>query len=103
MKEEFSYNEKGEVVGMHREPQQNWEKEFDKEFVVKSNAGTGLLRYTDADLIKAFIHQNRKELVEEILADIPEMISVEVGFQVTKKKLVQQLREKYLIAERQKE
>lgn len=29
--------------------------EFEKKFVVKSNAGTGLLRYTDADKIKSFI------------------------------------------------
>jgi len=43
-----------------------------------------------------FINQNRKELVESILDDIPRLISVEVGFAVTKKKLVQQLRDKYL-------
>lgn len=33
-----------------------WEKEFDEKFVVKSNAGTGLLRYTDADKIKSFLN-----------------------------------------------
>jgi hypothetical protein len=33
----------------------DWEKEFDERFVVKSNAGTNLLRYTDADVIKHFI------------------------------------------------
>lgn len=35
----------------------NWktiEEEFRKQYVVKSNAGTGLLRYTDADKILAF-------------------------------------------------
>lgn len=30
------------------------EREFTKQFVIKSNAGTGLLRYTDADKIKSF-------------------------------------------------
>lgn len=36
-------------------------EEFDKKFVVKSNAGTGLLRYTDADLIKSFLTTKLKE------------------------------------------
>jgi hypothetical protein len=79
---------------------QNWEEEFDNEFPDSRQIFQDNNPYDNSDsrrkAIKAFIHQNRKELVEEILADIPEMISVEVGFQVTKKKLVQQLRDKYL-------
>jgi hypothetical protein len=35
----------------------SWEKRFDKKFTVTSNAGTPLLRYTDAQGIKAFIAQ----------------------------------------------
>jgi hypothetical protein len=38
-----------------------WIEKFDKEFVVKSNAGTDLLRYTDANLIKSFISKTREE------------------------------------------
>ena len=42
---------------MTKNNSKNWleiEEEFRKEYVVKSNAGTGLLRYTDADKIIAF-------------------------------------------------
>jgi len=37
-------------------------EEFDKKFVIKSNAGTGLLRYTDADLIKSFLESQLRAL-----------------------------------------
>lgn len=46
----------------------NWkeiEEEFRKEYVVKSNAGTGLLRYTDADNIIAFFKPYFQELEEK--------------------------------------
>ena len=42
------------------------EKEFDKKFVVKSNAGTDLLRYTDASLIKPFLHTQRLQDLEAV-------------------------------------
>lgn len=41
------------------------EEEFRKEYVVKSNAGTGLLRYTDADKIIAFFKPYFQELEEK--------------------------------------
>lgn len=47
----------------------NWkeiEEEFRKEYVVKSNAGTGLLRYTDADKIIAFFKPYFQEKMHEI-------------------------------------
>jgi len=37
---------------------QNKLDEFDKQFIVKSNANTDLLRYTDATKIKHFINQS---------------------------------------------
>ena len=46
----------------------NWktiEEEFRKEYVVKSNAGTGLLRYTDADKIINFFKLYFQELEEK--------------------------------------
>lgn len=46
----------------------NWktiEEEFRKQYVVKSNAGTGLLRYTDADKILAFFKPYFQELEEK--------------------------------------
>jgi hypothetical protein len=42
-------------------------KEFDKKFTVKSNAGTGLLRYTDADRIKSFLEQSLRSRDEEVV------------------------------------
>ena len=42
------------------------EEEFDEKFTVKSNAGNGLLRYTDADGIKHFISQSLLEYNEKI-------------------------------------
>lgn len=42
------------------------EEEFRKEYVVKSNAGTGLLRYTDADKIIAFFKPYFQEKMHEI-------------------------------------
>lgn len=50
------------------------EEEFRKKYVVKSNAGTGLLRYTDADSIIAFfkpyfqelLHKEAKEELETV-------------------------------------
>lgn len=38
------------------------EEEFRKEFVIKSNAGTGLLRYTDADKIINFFKHYFQEI-----------------------------------------
>jgi len=40
------------------------EKEFEKGFVIKSNAGTDLLRYTDANLIKRWHKQSIIALYE---------------------------------------
>ena len=40
-----------------------WEEGFDKDFVVKSNAGTNLFRYTDADKIKQRIRTIEDEAV----------------------------------------
>lgn len=42
-------------------PTVSWEAEYEKKYVVKSNAGTGLLRYTDADELKAFIRTKKAE------------------------------------------
>lgn len=58
----------------------NWkeiEEEFRKEYVVKSNAGTGLLRYTDADKIINFfklyfqekMHEEAVEELEKVCPD----------------------------------
>ncbi len=63
------------------------EKEFEKGFVIKSNAGTDLLRYTDANLIKRWhkqsiiaLYQGEIEIAEskKIVFD-PE--TVPVGFE----------------------
>lgn len=40
---------------MTTKQQEEMHKRFDDKFVVKSNAGTDLLRYTDANLIKSFL------------------------------------------------
>lgn len=40
-------------------------REWEERFVVKSNAGTGIVRYTDADKIKAFLRQALEEQREE--------------------------------------
>jgi len=53
---------------MTKNNSKNWlqiEEEFRKEYVVKSNAGTGLLRYTDADKIIAFFKPYFQELEEK--------------------------------------
>lgn len=53
---------------MTKNNSKNWkeiEEEFRKEYVVKSNAGTGLLRYTDADKIIAFFKHYFQELEEK--------------------------------------
>ena len=47
----------------------NWktiEEEFRKEFVIKSNAGTGLLRYTDADKIINFFKPYFQEKMHDL-------------------------------------
>lgn len=46
------------------------ESEFDEKFTVKSNAGNGLLRYTDADGIKHFLYQSILEYNEKIKRDL---------------------------------
>jgi ribosomal protein S7 len=46
--------------------------------------------------ISRLLEAQKAELVEEIISDIPKILSVEVGFSVTKKNLVKQLRDKYL-------
>ncbi len=43
---------------------------FDRGFVVKSNAGTGILRYTDADAIKSFINTCLIEHYEEDIREL---------------------------------
>jgi len=52
------------------ERQLDWIERFDKDFVVKSNAGTDLLRYTDANKIKLFIkniiQRTREETTREL-------------------------------------
>lgn len=45
--------------------QENWEIEYQNKFVVQSNAGTELLRYTDADKIKLFIRKVRQQAITE--------------------------------------
>lgn len=53
---------------MTKNNSKNWlqiEEEFRKQYVVKSNAGTGLLRYTDADKILAFFKPYFQELEEK--------------------------------------
>jgi len=53
---------------MTKNNSKNWleiEEEFRKEYVVKSNAGTGLLRYTDADKIIAFFKPYFQEIEEK--------------------------------------
>lgn len=53
---------------MTKNNSKNWlqiEEEFRKQYVVKSNAGTGLLRYTDADKIIAFFKQYFQEMEEK--------------------------------------
>lgn len=50
---------------------ETWEDRFDKEFVVLSNAGTGLLRYTDADKIKQFIKTELENQKKELLEKLP--------------------------------
>ena len=52
---------------------QKQREEFDKKFVVKSNAGTGILRYTDADTIKSFLTTCLIEHYEEDIREMEEM------------------------------
>lgn len=54
---------------MTKNNSKNWleiEEEFRKEYVVKSNAGTGLLRYTDADKIITFFKRYFQEKMHEL-------------------------------------
>ena len=54
---------------MTKNNSKNWlqiEEEFRKEYVVKSNAGTGLLRYTDADNIIAFFKPYFQEKMHDL-------------------------------------
>lgn len=49
---------------------QQREEEFEKKFVIKSHAGTGLLRYTDADKIKSF----HAATIQGVLKKVVEMV-----------------------------
>lgn len=49
---------------------EGWAKEFEKKFVVKSNAGTDLLRYTDANLIKQFINSELESYKEKLRKEV---------------------------------
>mgnify|MGYP000954738823 CR=1 FL=1 len=49
---------------------QNKLDEFDKQFIVKSNANTDLLRYTDANKIKHFIKQSITDYHNHIVEKI---------------------------------
>ncbi len=55
--------------------QEDMNKRFDERFVVKSNAGTDLLRYTDANLIKSFIQSEIALAVAEERKRIKSIIS----------------------------
>jgi len=63
---------------------QNWEEKFDEIFSLESEV---------TDALKTFIYLNRKELVEEILADIPN--EYERGV-INLPMIKDQLRDKYL-------
>ena len=61
--------EKIKKIGMTKNNSKNWleiEEEFRKEYVVKSNAGTGLLRYTDADKIINFFKPYFQEKMHDL-------------------------------------
>jgi hypothetical protein len=76
---------------------QNWEEEWD-EIYSKSKFHTVEIQNAWADLMiaqKAFIHQNRKELVEEILADIP-LAKGGMYDHLSMTAIKQKLRDKYL-------
>lgn len=49
-------------------------EQWEEKFVVKSNAGTGLVRYSDADKIKAFLRQTLEEQREEMRKKTVELI-----------------------------
>lgn len=49
-------------------------EKFEREFVIKSNAGTGLLRYTDADKIKSFLTSSLERALAEREREIVEMV-----------------------------
>jgi hypothetical protein len=51
--------------------------EFDKKYVIKSNAGTGLLRYTDADKIKQFLSDQIQKAVGKTL----DLIATDQGWE----------------------
>lgn len=59
------------------------EKEFDEKFIVKSNAGTGLLRYTDADNLKSHRRLSRikemKALEKELEGEKEKRYIIEEG------------------------
>ncbi len=57
-----------------------WAEEYDEKFVIKSHAGTGLLRYTDADKIKAFIARLLLQAREENLLE-----GKRIGFEIGRK------------------
>lgn len=60
-------------------------KEFDEKYVIKSNAGTGLLRYTDADKIKQFLSDQIQKAYskgrEEVLKELRVRIDTWGGFE----------------------
>jgi len=45
------------------------EERFKKKYVVKSNAGTNLLRYTDADKVLSFFHKEIQNRLHEEAVD----------------------------------
>lgn len=55
-----------------------WEKEFDEKYVVMSNAGTPLLRYTDANQIKEYIRAEKSRSAEEERNRIAEEVRYKV-------------------------
>lgn len=54
-----------------------------------------MIWFTEEDL-ERHDQSIRQKTAEQVINDIPEILSVEVGFSVTKKNLVNQLKEKYL-------
>jgi hypothetical protein len=71
-----------DATKVERKPmtKQNWEEQFDNEFPDSRQIFQDNNPYDNSDsrrkAIKAYIHQNRKELVESILADIPDDLSI---------------------------
>jgi hypothetical protein len=84
----------------------NWKEQFDKQFRERETHWEGSpVEYTEekwnaehlSDLKKSdFYDFISTQIIERLIADIPEKISAEVGFVVKTPRLKQQLRDKWL-------